>query len=140
VPDGVTMRTWDAPPALSTPWAVVTIENSLTLSDVGRFGTKSTELVRMKLSWMLIPSCVTWVQVGRPPLMAVLVRPRLATPACNWTSEIGLRPLSGSDTICCCSTVVVTSGDVVGTSDEPASTVMFSLTFPSWRRAVSAYS
>src|SRR5215510_2763276 len=99
VPDGVIMRTWDAPPALSAPWAVVTIENSPTLSAVGRFGTKSTELVRMKLSWMLMPSCVTCVQVGRPPLMAVLVRPRLATPACSWTSDIGFRPFNGSETI-----------------------------------------
>jgi len=28
----------------------------------------------MKLSWMLMPSCVTWVHVARPPLMAVFIR------------------------------------------------------------------
>ena len=55
-------------------------------------------------------------------------------------SEIGLRPFRGSDTICPCPTVVVTSGEVVGTSEEPASTVTFSLTLPSASRAVSEYS
>ena len=36
---------------------------------VGLLGTKFRALVRMKLSWMLMPSWVTCVQVGRPPLM-----------------------------------------------------------------------
>ena len=64
VPDGVTIRTEVAPPAVSAPETDVVIENSATLSDVGRFGRKSNELVRMKLSWMLMPSSVTVVQVG----------------------------------------------------------------------------
>ncbi len=50
VPDGVTIRTAVAPPAASAPDTEVVIENSETLSEVGRFGRKSSELVRMKLS------------------------------------------------------------------------------------------
>ena len=52
----------DAPPAESAPCVLVVIVNSPIVSDVGRFGTKSSELVRMKLSWMLMPSWVTCVQ------------------------------------------------------------------------------
>ena len=140
VPDGVIMRTCDAPPALSTPCAVVTIENSPTLSEVGRFGTKSSELVRMKLSWMLMPSCVTCVQVGRPPLMAVLVRPRLAHAGLQLDQRNRIPAVQRQR-----HDLLLLDGRrdfrvVVGTSDVPASTVTFSLTSPSSSRAVSEYS
>ena len=49
-PDGVTIRTEVAPPAVSAPETDDVIVNSATLSDVGRFGRKSSELTRMKLS------------------------------------------------------------------------------------------
>ena len=114
--------------------------NSPIVSDVGRFGTKSSELILMKLSWMLMPSCVSSVHDGRPPLIAVFVRRRGWAPADNWTSASGSAVQRQVGRICCCSTGVVTSGDVVGTSDVPASTVTFSLTLPSSRRAVSEYS
>src|SRR6185503_10510388 len=76
------------------------MENSPTVSEVGRLGTKSSALVRMKLSWMLMPSCVICVQVGRPPLMPVVVRFRMpGTPAWSRISSIGLRPSSGRSLI-----------------------------------------
>ena len=50
VPDGVTIRTVVAPPAVSAPATAVVIVNSATLSEVGRFGRKSRPLTRMKLS------------------------------------------------------------------------------------------
>ena len=46
----MTIRTDVAPPAVSAPEIDNVIVNSATLSDVGRFGRKSSELVRMKLS------------------------------------------------------------------------------------------
>src|SRR5262245_65771430 len=49
VPEGVTMRTTLAPPAVSAPATDVVIENSAMLSDDGRFGRKSSAFVRMKL-------------------------------------------------------------------------------------------
>ena len=59
LPEGVTIRTELAPPADSAPDTDVVIVNSATVSEVGRFGRKSSELIRMKLSWMLMPSSVT---------------------------------------------------------------------------------
>ena len=53
---------------------------------------------------------------------------------------MGLRPLSGSVSICLWSTVWLTSGVEVGTSDEPASTLTTSLTLPSASFAVIEYS
>ena len=84
VPAGVIIRTVVAPPAASAPGTAVVIVNSLTVSEVGRLGLKLSAFVRMKLSWMLMPSCVTCVHVGRPPLMAVSLRVAMpGTPACN---------------------------------------------------------
>src|SRR5512141_3154781 len=56
LPEGVTMRTAVAPPAASAPCTELVIVNSETLSEVGRFGRKSSEFVRMKLSCTLMPS------------------------------------------------------------------------------------
>ena len=47
VPDAGVMRTMHAQPAVSAPDTDVVIEISATLSDEGRFGRKSSELVRM---------------------------------------------------------------------------------------------
>ncbi len=141
VPDGVIMRTEVAPPAESAPDTDVVIENSATLSDVGRFGRKSSEFVRMKLSWMLMPSRVTCVHVGRPPLTVVFARVEIpATPACSLIRLVMSRFASGMSSTCFCTTVLVTSGVVVATSDAPATTVTDSVIAPSSSFAVSAYS
>ena len=141
MPDGVIIRTCEAPPAASTPCVLVTMVNSPTMSEVGRLGTKSSEFVRMKLSWMLMPSCVVCVHVGRPPLMAVLLRAAMpGTPACRRISSIGLRALSGSSRICSWRTVLVTSGVVVWTRSTPAVTCTASLSPPISSAAASEYS
>ncbi len=138
MPDGVAMRTVVAPPAVSAPDTAVVIENSDTLSEVGRFGRKSRELVRMKLSWMLMPSSVTCVHVGRPPLIAVFARLTTpGTPACSRISCVTSRPLSGISSTCFCWTVLLTSGVVVLTSETPAVTSIVSVSSPSSMRAVS---
>ncbi len=101
VPDGVIIRTVVAPPAVSAPETDVVIENSATLSDVGRLGRKSSEFVRMKLSWMLMPSSVTVVHVGRPPLMVVFARFVIAgTPACSLMRFVMSRLASGMSSTC----------------------------------------
>ena len=141
VPDGVTIRTVVAPPAVSAPDTAVVIENSATLSDVGRLGRKSSQLMRMKLSWMLMPSSVTCVQVGRPPLIEVFVRlVNACTPGCALIRFVTSRFASGMSSICRWSTVLLTSGVVVFTSELPASTLTVSVSAPSSSRAVSEYS
>ena len=50
VPDGVISLTCEEPPAASAPCVLVVIVNSPIVSEVGRLGTKSSPLVRMKLS------------------------------------------------------------------------------------------
>src|SRR4029453_8249279 len=90
---------------------------------------------------MLMPSSVTVVQVGRPPLMPVCARLVMAfTPGCILirlvTSGLG----SGMSSTCFWRTVELTSGDVVDTSDAPAVTSTDSATAPSSRRAVREYS
>ena len=123
------------------PTPTVVIENSATVSDVGRLGRKSSELVRMKLSWMLMPSSVTCVHVGRPPLMLVFVRlMNGCTPACSLIRFVTSRFASGMSSTCRCMTVAETSGDVVDTSDEPAVTLTTSVISPSASFAVSEYS
>ena len=100
MPDGVIMRTELAPPAASAPETELVIENSAIVSDVGRLGRKSSELVRMKLSWMLMPSSVTVVQVGRPPLMLVFVRfMNGCTPGCSLIRLVTSRFASGMSRI-----------------------------------------
>ncbi len=141
VPEGVTIRTEVAPPAESAPDTDVVMLISETLSDVGRFGRKSREFVRMKLSWTLMPSTVTWVQVGRPPSMAVLLRCVIpGTPACSLMRFVTSRPGIGSASTSRCCTVVLTSGVVVFTSETPATTSTVSLNCPSSSLADSEYS
>ena len=142
VPEGVTMRTELAPPAESAPCTDVVMLNSATLSEVGRFGRKSREFVLMKLSWTLMPSWVTCVHVGRPPLMPVFMRVETpGTPACSRMSCVMSRLTTGSARICFCSTVRTISGVVVCTSGLAAPvTSTVSLSWPIARRAVSEYS
>ena len=141
VPDGVIIRTVVAPPAVSAPETAVVIVNSATLSDVGRFGRKSSPLTRMKLSWMLMPSSVICVQVGRPPLIDVFVRlVNACTPGWALIRFVTSRFASGMSSICRCRTVLLTSGVVVLTSELPTSTVTASVNAPSSSLAVSEYS
>ena len=90
---------------------------------------------------MLIPSCVTWVQVGRPPLIVVVVRVGMpTTPACSLMRSIGLRPGSGRSMICRWLTVLLTSGVEVLTRSSPAETCTTSFACPTSSVAVSEYS
>ena len=85
-----------------------------------------------------MPSSVTCVHVGRPPLIAVVVRLTMpGTPACRRISSIGFRPSSGRSVICRWTTVCDTSGDVVCTGERSALTVTVSVTAPTSSRAVS---
>ncbi len=135
------MRTELAPPAESAPETDVVIENSAIESDVGRLGRKSSEFTRMKLSWMLMPSSVTCVHVGRPPLMLVFVRfMNGCTPGCSLIRFVTSRFASGMSSTCRCRTVALTSGVVVDTSDEPAVTSTCSVIAPSSSFGDSEYS
>ena len=90
---------------------------------------------------MLIPSSVTVVHVGRPPLMPVFVRLVIAwTPGCILIRFVTSRLASGMSSTCFWRTVELTSGDVVDTSDAPAVTSTDSATAPSSRREVREYS
>ncbi len=89
---------------------------------------------------MLIPSSVTWVQVGRPPLITVFARVVTpATPAWRLIRLVTSRFASGMSSTCFCTTVLVTSGVVVEISDAPAVTVTTSVRAPSDSFAVSEY-
>ncbi len=129
-PRSVTTLTWEAPyPSAASAFEVVTV-NWLMSSTPGRWGAKSVAFERMKLSWMLMPSRVMLVNEVRWPLMAVLVAPLEAEPACRVSRTNGLRPLSGSSWICRELTVLLSSAVVALSTSAPATTVTFSLTPP----------
>ena len=85
---------WAVPPPTVEPALPTAIDISATWPTVGRIGMKSSELVRMKLSWMLMPSSVTLAAEVRMPLITVVPRPSL-TPAwvvnkvLNWRDAVG---------------------------------------------------
>jgi hypothetical protein len=110
--------TCDAP----LPKAGLVLEVEIVISDTwsssSRFGEKSTALVRMKLSWILMPSSVMLVNEVRCPLMTLSPARPLDTPAIAVTSDNGLRLSIGRSLIWARLMFCATSALVVCTTDR----------------------